>query len=159
MQAKEEVPVKEEKHGISALLWVAIVLVIGLVVGVALSTNVPSPPSNNPNCTQPGQPQCNNQPTPSTPQYHEVGIILSAVSMALLVALLVVYARTYQATRAPYTLGLVVFLFALLVEDTISSPIVLASFRQGFGDLDPFLAVGQLFLCAALALFLFLSLQ
>jgi hypothetical protein len=150
---------KKEKHGVSAELWVMLVLVVGLVVGFALSTSVPSPPSTNGNCNQPGQQPCNNQPTPATPQYHEVGIILSAVSLALLVALLVVYLRTYMATRAPYTLGLAVFLFALLVEDTISSPIVLASFKQGFGDLDPFLAVGQLFLCAALALFLYLSLQ
>jgi hypothetical protein len=151
---------KEEKHGISAELWVLIVLLVGLVIGFALSMAVPAPPSNGSgNQSSGGAPPANNPSPPSTPQFHEVGIILSTVSLALLVALLVVYMRTYGTTRAPYTLGLVIFLFALLVEDTISSPIILASFRQGFGDLDPFLAIGQFFLCAALAIFLYLSLQ
>ncbi len=46
----------------------------------------------------------------------EFHIILSTVGMALLVALIVVYARTYVQTKANFILGLLVVLFALLLQ-------------------------------------------
>ena len=55
----------------------------------------------------------------------EFHIILSTIGMALLVALILVYARTYQQTKANFILGLLVVLFALLLQSLLTYPLLL----------------------------------
>ncbi len=133
--------------------WVLIVLLVGLVVGLALSETISVPQAPRPG--GPGSPP----PPPQQHQFSQVMLLLSTVSLALLAALLVVYGRIYRSTRAPYVLGLFVFLLALLFESLLSSPLLFTAFGVGPGGVSGFLAVGQLLMSAALAIFLYLSLQ
>jgi hypothetical protein len=45
------------------------------------------------------------------------GLGLSLVSMGLLLALLVIFLGTWRKTKAPFTLGLVIFVGVLLLQD------------------------------------------
>lgn len=138
--------------------WVLVVVLVGVVVGVALAASAPQtlPPARPP--CQPGA-AC---PAPGPKPvfgYPYVAAILAAVGLAALVALLVVYGRTYRETRTPQILGLTVFLVALLLETALSSPFVLARFGAVATGLQPFLVLGQFFECVALVVFLYLSVQ
>jgi hypothetical protein len=99
----------------------------------------------------------------------EFHVILSTVGMALLVALLVVYSRTYLQTRANFILGLVVVLFALLFQAILTNPVYLsfaepyptfpnplrrASLPPGFSS-----PIADIFMIIAYAVFLYLSLE
>jgi hypothetical protein len=86
-------------------------------------------------------------------------VVLSTVSIAFLLALLVVYGRTYRTTGAPYVLGLFVFLLVLLLETVLNSPLLFTAFGVAPGGVSRFLAFGQLLMSVALGIFLYLSLQ
>jgi hypothetical protein len=135
-----------------AIRWVVIVVVVGVVAGAILALLLTGAPGGPP-------------PGPGGPPLPRGGVsqamvVLSTVNLALLLALLVVYGRTYGNTRAPFALGLWIILFALLLESSLTSPILFAAFRVGpVGGLGGLLAVGQLLMCVALLLFLYLSLQ
>jgi len=130
--------------------WVPIVLVFGLVLGLAEIALWPTHGG-------PGGPPPRGPATPLA--VAETFAILSAVALALLVALEVVYVRTYLETRAQFALGLVAVLLALLFENVASSPFLFAVFGYGPGNLGPFLAVGAALEVGALTLFLALSLE
>lgn len=89
-------------------------------------------------------------------QFH---IVVTTVSIALLVALVVVYIRMYIETKAYFALGLVVVLLALLVQGLLSYPIV-AGFI-GNVALGPGLSseVADVFTVCAYTVFLYLSLE
>lgn len=128
--------------------WVLLVAAIGLLAGVALAFVLPIPQGP----VQPGAP-------PPSPWIAQLGVISSALSLSLLAALLWVYARSLRTTRAPYLLGLVVFLVVLLIETAVSSPFFLFAFGLGPGALGRFLTLGGFLMSAALAIFLYLTLQ
>lgn len=85
--------------------------------------------------------------------------IFSLVDLALLVALIVVYVRTYRDTKARFALGLVLFLLALTVQSATSSLPVIHALGFGFGALGGFFLVSATFESLALAIFLYLSLE
>jgi hypothetical protein len=86
-------------------------------------------------------------------------VILSTTSVALLVALVVVYLRMYRDTKANFSLGLVIMLGALLLHSLISYPLLLV--RAGEIPIGPgeFLSTADIFMVVAYALFLYLSLE
>jgi hypothetical protein len=143
-------------------LWVPAVVAIGLLMGEVISyfsTEQESPCSpyhGGPACGPFGFnqfPRFENEPTI---QFH---IMLTTVSIALLVALLVVYVRMYAQTKANFSLGLVVVLFALLVQALLSYPIVIGF--VGAVYLGPGLSsqFADVFTVCAYAIFLYLSLE
>ncbi len=134
-----------------ASAWVLLVIGIGLIVGLVLALTLPGPPAGPPG---PG----GGGPIPPRPLDGAM-LVLSTVGIALLAALLVVYARTYRTTRAPFVLGLWVFLLALLAENVLSSPLLFTAFGVGPGGLGRFLTFGQALMCVALSIFLYLSLE
>jgi hypothetical protein len=85
--------------------------------------------------------------------------LFSAVNLVLLVALVIVYARTYLETRANFALGLVAFLVVLLFEALANSPFLFAVFGYAPGALGPFLLLGAILEAVALVIFLVLSLE
>ena len=140
----------ERKRGLSPAAWTLVVLAIGLVLG-ALLVLVPRP-------DRPGGPG----PGPGPGMFEtaaDIDVILSTVSLAFLVGLLAVYARTYSQTRAPFALGLIIVLAALLFQGLLTSPLFFGAFGHPVGDLGPFLLVADGFKTGAFAAFLYLSLQ
>ncbi len=75
--------------------------------------------------------------------YPHVAGVLVAVALASLVALLVVYGRTYRDTHAPQMLGLPLCLRALLIETVPNSPFVFARFGGLPHGVKPFPIAGQ----------------
>lgn len=154
---------KRTPTSMNAVVTVLLIVVIGAVAGVVLATAAPAvvPPLS---CPPPPSPNAPVVPCPASPQntgsgYVQAEVVLSTLAMLLLVALLVVYVRTYRDTRAPFMIGLVLFLLALLVETVLTSPFIYTGLGFPPGKLAPFLTIGQLFMDAALAIFLYLSLQ
>ncbi len=131
-------------------IWVPIVLLIGLVAGLALAA-VPLPSTT----TGPGHgPGLHLQLTTAT----DVDVILSTIGIALLLALTFVYAGMYSQTKASFALGLVVVLLALLLESVLSSPLVYGAFGEPTGTLGTFLAFADVFKIVAFTVLLYLSL-
>ncbi len=151
-QGQETQPAPGETKRGPTKLWVPIVLLVGLLVGSLLSYDTPS------------------YIGPFLPGFYLIlpqwfrdqiilHVILSTVSIALLIALAVIYARLYSQTRARFSLGISVVLFALLVESLIQYPLLIghaAPFEQGQ---TPYLLYSDVFTIVAYTIFLYLSLE
>jgi hypothetical protein len=149
-----ELTEEKPKGNVPSRLWVPAVIIIGGVVGTMIYLWLSSiPPFNYP-----------------LPFRQEIGLvkfqaylalhtILSTVAISLLVALLVVYGRTYITTKANFMLGLVVMLYALLLQSVLSNPVfsILIDrtlFFPGFSS-----PLSDIFMVVAYAVFLYLSLE
>jgi hypothetical protein len=131
--------------------WVPVVIFLGALIG-AISYYISSQSSQFPRFGGPGEPY-------GADVSLEFHIILSTIGMALLVALIVVYARTYQQTKANFILGLLVVLFALLLQSLLTNPLLLElelTPRFAFAVFSP---VADVFTIIAYAVFLYLSLE
>jgi hypothetical protein len=133
----------------NALVIVALILAVGLAMGVLLSylIVVPSPP--------PGP----NAPPPGSGPLVRLALVFAGIDLVVLLALVFVYVRTYLDTRARFALGLVLFLAALTVQTVVGSPILFGALGYGPGSLAPFLLASYLFETVALTIFLALSLE
>ncbi len=132
-------------------VWVPAVLFLGALIG-AISYYFASQSADFPRFGRLGE-------TPGADAYLEFHIILSTVGMALLIALILVYARTYRQTRANFILGLLVVLFALLLQSLLTYPLLLElelTPRFAFAVFSP---VADIFTIIAYAVFLYLSLE
>ncbi len=132
-------------------VWVLVVLLVGIAAGLILAA-LPTPAST----TSPGR----------GPGWHlqlstasDFDVVLSTVGIVLLLALTVLYAGMYAATRASFSLGLVVVLLALLLESVLTSPLVYGAFGETSGGLGTFLAFADVFKVIAFTVFLYLSLE
>ena len=128
-------------------LWVPVVLFVGAVVGIVsyeltISGLPPSPFVR-----------------PFEDVFLEFHIILSTIGMALLVALIVVYARTYLQTKANFILGLLVVLFALLLQALLTYPVLLEIEIAPRPAIEVFSPVADFFTILAYTVFLYLSLE
>ena len=136
-------------------LWVPIVILIGLVLGEGISVLTAQPSYGfymGPN----GFLYFHQLPPDPAFSYH---VILTTIAVILLVSLVVIYGRMYLETKANFALGLVVVLVALLIQATLSYPIiedliVTPSIEPGFWS--P--AADVLSVCAY-TVFLYLSLE
>ncbi len=135
-------------------LWLPIVLLLGLVAGLLLyfwsSMNT---------YYDFGFQRIPFQPGFGPETFGELHIILSSVSVALLLALLVVYARTYLQTKANFIFGLLIVLFALLLQSLLTFPVIL-----GLAEHVPILPeftsnLADVFTIIAYTVFLYLSLE
>jgi hypothetical protein len=141
---------EQKKRGSTvSKLWVPIVILVGTVIGI-ISYEIATEISGFPHFNRFGQPF-------GPDVYLEFHIILSTVGMALLVALIVVYIRTYLQTRANFILGLLVVLFALLLQALLTYPVLL-ELETGFA-IEVFSPVADVFTIIAYTVFLYLSLE
>ncbi len=142
------------------LLWVIIVIIIGVIVGI-ISFLLIAPHI----VITGGAP-----PFPFfgvTPNIGELStfiaehIILSTVSIALLVSLVIVYTRIYRQTKANFALGIFIVLLALLLEAIFTYPI-LQLYISGIPTSDLYYSLptlGDILTILAYSVFLYLSLQ
>jgi hypothetical protein len=146
---KPETVAAVKKKGYSGALWLLVVLAIGIASGFFLSVFEqvrgfrfgPSPPFG------------------ALEPVMTLRVVFSTTNVALLVALLVVYAKMYVETKANFSLGLVVVLAALLLHSLISYPLLVV--RAGPIPIGPgeFLSTADIFMLVAYAIFLYLSLE
>ncbi len=135
-------------------IWVPIVLAVGVIVGLALSAVQST------------------MATPWRPPGHghggislrfdtadDIDIVLSTVSVFLLLALVIVYSKTFRETKAQFSLVLVFVFLALLFQSVLTSPLVYGAFGQDSGGLGSFLLLADIFKIAAFTVFLYLSLD
>ncbi len=138
-----------EKKGHSSALWLLIVLALGVSLGIVLSLL--------------GQARPYGAGPPPQFAYMEpvlsLRVIFSTTSIVLLVALVIVYAKMFIETKANFSLGLVVMLSALMIHSIISYPLLVG--RAGTIPTGPgvFLSAADVFMVAAYAIFLYLSLE
>jgi hypothetical protein len=133
-----------------ALGWVVLVLGLGAIGGIVLALHA---------TPMPGPPGPGGGAGPGPLPIVRIASGLSTVDLALLLALIFVYVRTYWETRARFALGLSVFLGALTIQTVFASPLLFSAFGFGPGGLVPFLSVSYVFATFALSLFLYLSLD
>ncbi len=89
--------------------------------------------------------------------YYTVKAVLSSVNAFLLISLTSIYWKAYRETGLEFSLGLVIFSFALLLYSLVSNPLLVsvAGFR-GSG-LGPFAMLPDLFTCIASFTLLYIS--
>ena len=88
----------------------------------------------------------------------QLHVVLTTVEVALLASLVAIYVRMYAQTNANFSLGLVVVLFALLVEALLSYPLVIGYYGSISLESDLSPPADVLTVCAY-AVFLYLSLE
>jgi hypothetical protein len=89
-------------------------------------------------------------------------IILSTVGIVLIIALIIVYVRTYIQTKANFILGLLIVLFALLLQSLLTYQVFLDFMGPGPSGLFPSnfsSPIADVFMIVAYAVFLYLSLE
>ena len=91
--------------------------------------------------------------------FYAANSILSAVNIALLVVLTIIYVDIYVKTRSQFTIGLVIFALVFLVKDVTSSPLIVSLFRFRPYGLGPFEFLPALFEFFALFVLLYLSIR
>ncbi|MDR2707624.1 MAG: hypothetical protein LBB87_02610, partial [Nitrososphaerota archaeon] len=77
--------------------------------------------------------------------------ILSTVNIALLIILSVIFISVYRRTRSEFAFGLLVFGFAFLLKDLVSSPFMTGIFSFYASGLGPFIVLPDIFELAALS--------
>jgi hypothetical protein len=91
--------------------------------------------------------------------FYAANSILSAVNIALLIVLTLIYIDIYVKTRSQFTIGLVIFALVFLVKDLTSSPLIISMFRFRPYGLGPFEFLPGLFEFFALSVLLYLSVR
>ncbi len=99
------------------------------------------------------------QPGFGVETFGELHIILSSVSVSLLLALIIVYGRTYLQTKADFILGLLVVLFALLLHSLVTFPVILGIAEHSPIRPDFISNIADIFTIVAYTVFLYLSLE
>jgi hypothetical protein len=128
-------------------VWLPVVLLMGLLLGLAASYLTPNPYS------------FWRFLPPDFQEAFVLHTVLSTMSVVLLVALAVIYLKVYADTGARFALGITVVLVALLIQSVFQYPLILSQegpFPNGQG---PFLSYADFFTIAAYTLFLYLSLE
>lgn len=146
-----------EKRSLRSFLFVAIVLLVGIIVGmisfllvaphIAFAANTPFG-------------QIFFPPPGSIFPFLAWHIILSTVSIALLISLVVVYGKTYSQTRARFALGICIVLLALLLEGILNYPIMQLYFGTSPDTMSVSTnSIADVFTIFAYTVFLYLSLE
>ncbi|MFX1564937.1 MAG: hypothetical protein ACFFCH_02985 [Promethearchaeota archaeon] len=123
-------------------LIVGIVLIV-IVLALAWAIfNMPPPPPASP---------------PDFPFIFTLKTILTSVNAALLIILLIIYVDIYRVTRSKFTLGLVIFSLALLLQVLSSHPLLHQLFGVRGASLGPFFMIPDFFTLIAAVMLLNLT--
>ena len=85
--------------------------------------------------------------------------IISTINIALLVILTLIYVNIYLKTRSSFTMGLIIFALAFLVENLTSNPLITSLYGFRAYGLGPFEFLPGLFEFIALSILLYLSVK
>jgi hypothetical protein len=131
-------------------LWVVVVLTFGVLLGAVLALSIPETTIR----FGPG-----GFFLLSVQRALQLHVVLTTIEMVLLFALVIVYIKVYSVTRANFSMGILIVLFALLFHSVLSYPLTVNDIGPvllGSGALFPY---PDLFTILAYAVFLYLSLE
>jgi hypothetical protein len=89
----------------------------------------------------------------------QLHVILTTVEMVLLFSLVVVYVKIYYDTRANFSMGILIVLFALLVHSVLSYPLTVNQVGPILLGSGAFFPYPDLLTIIAYTIFLYLSLE
>lgn len=89
----------------------------------------------------------------------ELHVVLTTIEMVLLFSLVVVYLKIYSETRASFSMGLLIVLFALLIHSILSLPLTVNRVGPVLLGSGAFFPYTDLFTIFAYTVFLYLSLE
>lgn len=85
--------------------------------------------------------------------------IISTINVALLIILLIMFISVYRKTKSEFSFGLIIFGFAFLLKDIVSSPFMVSVFSFYASGLGPFIVLPDIFEFAALTALLYLNIK
>lgn len=91
--------------------------------------------------------------------FYFASTIISTINIAMLIILLLTYVNIYMKTRSTFTIGLIIFATAFLMNDLAASPLVTGLFSFRAFGLGPFVFLPGMFEFAALSVLLYLSIK
>jgi len=136
------------QRGISRI-WVLVVLAFGILLGVLFALTVRL------DIMEAGPGQFFLLSIRRALQLH---VILSTIEMVLLFSLVLVYLRIYTETRANFSMGILIVLFALLVHSILSFPLTVDEIGPVLLGSGAFFPYPDIFTIIAYTIFLYLSL-
>jgi len=136
------------KQGVSKI-WVVIVLAFGILLGALLAERIHLNITGGPG-------QFFLLTIQRALQLH---VILSTIEAVLLTALVVIYIRVYAETRANFSMGILIVLFALLVHSILSFPLTVNQIGPVLLGSGAFFPYPDILTIVAYTIFLYLSLE
>ena len=91
--------------------------------------------------------------------FYTAETVVSTVNVTLLIFLLLTYISIYRKTRSEFTIGLIIFSAAFLLNALASNPLVIRVFGFRPLGLGPFALLPDLFTLGALTVLLYLSIK
>ena len=91
--------------------------------------------------------------------FYTVKTVVSTINVTLLIFLLLTYINIYRKTRSEFTVGLMIFSGAFLLNALASNPLVIWAFGFRPFGLGPFAMLPDVFTFGALAVLLYLSIK
>ena len=122
------------------ILAVVIIVVVLAIVWATLFT--PPPPPASP---------------PDFPIFFTLKTVITSVNATLLIILFLIYADIYRKTQSKFTLGLLIFTLALLLQVLSSHPLLHQLFGYRGAGLGPFLMLPDFFTLIASVMLLYLA--
>jgi len=141
-------PAPAPQRGISRI-WVLVVLVFGILLGVLFALTIRM------DIREAGPGQFFLLSIQRALQLH---VILSTIEMVLLFSLVLVYLKIYNDTRANFSMGILIVLFALLVHSILSFPLTVDQIGPVLLGSGAFFPYPDIFTIIAYTIFLYLSL-
>jgi len=136
--------------GRTSKIWVLVILIFGILLGVLLALMVRL------DILEAGPDRFFLLSIQRALQLH---VILSTIEMVLLFSLVFVYIKIYSVTRANFSMGILIVLFALLLHSILSFPLTVDQIGPVLLGSGAFFPYPDMFTIIAYAIFLYLSLE
>jgi hypothetical protein len=130
------------------VLLVGVMLVLGVILGVASSTLRPGPVHHD------GGPI-----EPPSELIITAKLIISFVNLFLILSLLIIYLDIYRTVSSRFTVGLIVTIVALLVYAITSNPVFQMLLGYPVSGPGPFLFIPDIFTALAAGVLIYLSIE
>jgi hypothetical protein len=137
--------------GISKV-WVLVVLAFGLLLGAFLAVTIPA-------ATLPPAEGFGRFFMLTVQRALQLHLVLTTLEMVLLFSLVVVYLKIYLDTRANFSMGLLIVLFALLIHSILSYPVTVEQIGPVLLGSGTFFPYPDILTIIAYVIFLYLSLE
>ena len=150
-QPPQPLPPQKPSGGISKV-WVIVVLAFGVLLGAFLAVTIPA-------ATLPPAEGFDRFFMLTVARALQVHLVLTTLEMVLLFSLVVVYLKIYLDTRANFSMGILIVLFALLIHSILSYPVTVEQVGPVLLGSGAFFPYPDILTIIAYAIFLYLSLE